>query len=148
MHTVVSEESCASQCESDGYVYDAEKDFKQEQERKETVEAGKWKWIGGHTAELANLLERIWDTGFRTHEDVLPVRRTGNGRSSDVNDAQGLASQDEAQIRALLSVTTICRRVFLSLISACTTALWFILSCRPPRRAGTRHCIGARVAGV
>ncbi|OBZ77746.1 hypothetical protein A0H81_02609 [Grifola frondosa] len=139
VRTVVSEESCASECESDGYVYDAEKDFKEEQERKETVEAGKS--IGGRTAELAILLERIWDTGFCTHEDVLPVRRTGNGRSPDVDadceDAQDLASQDEAEIRALLSATIIYRRIFPSSIPACATALPFILS--PPPSPSRRN---------
>ncbi|KAJ2961548.1 hypothetical protein NUW54_g14380 [Trametes sanguinea] len=66
------------ECEEEPlYTFDAEKDFQEEQERKETVEAGKS--IGGRTAELAILLERIWDTGFYTPDDALPAPRRRSG---------------------------------------------------------------------
>nr|UBR88890.1 transcription factor bHLH7 [Ganoderma lucidum] len=111
------------ECDDPVYTYDADKDFKEEQERKETIEAGKS--IGGHTAELAVLLERIWDMGFFSQEDtLLPAARTAHCRDvdADCEDEQDLASQDEAEIRALLTATLIYRRIFPSTIPACTLA--------------------------
>ncbi|KAI0674530.1 hypothetical protein C8Q78DRAFT_601273 [Trametes maxima] len=116
------------------YEYNAEKDYQEELERKETVEAGKS--IGGRTAELATLLESIWDTGFHTPEDALPALRphapsrphTHSCGDSDVDvdadceDEADLASQDEAEIRALLTATLIYRRIFPSTIAACASA--------------------------
>ncbi|KZT08037.1 uncharacterized protein LAESUDRAFT_724515 [Laetiporus sulphureus 93-53] len=129
-------DECVSECE--GYVYDAEKDYREEQERKETVQAGKS--IGGRTAELALLLERIWDTGFCTHEDVLPPpRRTSENpdEHADCEDAHDLASTDEAEIRSLLSATMIYRRIFPSSFPACSTSVPFILS--PPPSPSQRN---------
>ncbi|OCH84234.1 hypothetical protein OBBRIDRAFT_799259 [Obba rivulosa] len=129
---------------SDAYVYDAEKDFKEEQERRETVEAGRS--IGGRTAELAVLLERIWDAGFCTHEDVLPARAHGHAHGhgdadvgADCEDARDLASTDEAEIRALLSATIIYRRIFPSTFPACAgaPAVSFVLS--PPPSPSRRN---------
>ncbi|KAI0747063.1 hypothetical protein C8Q80DRAFT_1271868 [Daedaleopsis nitida] len=126
------------ECDDPAYTYDADKDLKEEQERKETVEAGKS--IGGRTAELATLLDRIWDTGFFSHEDVLPARSPSHshshshshahshahGRNPDVDadceDSADLASQDEAEIRALLTATLIYRRIFPSSIPACAAS--------------------------
>ncbi|KAI0938422.1 hypothetical protein AcW1_001842 [Taiwanofungus camphoratus] len=141
VRTVVrnASECPVSDCDDDCYVYDAEKDLKEEEERRETIEAGKS--IGGRTAELAMLLERIWDTGFCTHEDVLPVPRRVGGCSrdqdADCEDAQDLASTDEAEIRALLSATIIYRRIFPSSFPACSTSMSFILS--PPPSPSQRN---------
>ncbi|EMD34676.1 hypothetical protein CERSUDRAFT_116864 [Gelatoporia subvermispora B] len=138
-------ESLTMECgPDDAYVYDAEKDLKEEQERRDTVEAGRS--IGGRTAELAVLLERIWDTGFCTHEDVLPARahRHGHGHGdadadADCEDARDLASTDEAEIRALLSATIIYRRIFPSTFPACAgaPAVSFVLS--PPPSPSRRN---------
>ncbi|CCM01225.1 uncharacterized protein FIBRA_03273 [Fibroporia radiculosa] len=118
------------------YVYDAEKDFKEEQERTETVQAGKS--IGGRTAILAMLLERIWDTGFCTHEDVLPVpHRDSSDEGVDCENAHDLASTDEAEIRSLLSATLIYRRIFPSSFPSCSTSVSFILS--PPPSPSQRN---------
>jgi len=124
----------ADECgEGEGLVYNAEKDYREEQERTETVQAGKS--IGGRTAELAVLLERIWDTGFCTHEDVLP--RYQDDEDADCEDAHDLASKDEAEIRSLLSATIIYRRIFPSSFPACPTSVSFILS--PPPSPSQRN---------
>lgn len=144
VRTVVRDEvraAASGDCagDSDAYIYDAEKDLCEEHERRETVEAGKS--IGGRTAELAVLLERIWHTGFFTHEDVLlPTSPTGaGGRDEDVDceDMHDLASTDEAEIRALLSATIIYRRIFPSSFPACATSVAFILS--PPPSPSQRN---------
>ncbi|KAI0711434.1 hypothetical protein C8Q76DRAFT_652712, partial [Earliella scabrosa] len=146
------------ECDEPEYTYDADKDLKEEQERKETVEAGKS--IGGRTAELAVLLDRIWDTGFCPQEDVLPARpHTGcdaHGRNPDVDadceDEQDLASQDEAEIRALLTATLIYRRIFPSTIPACASAFAggapaFVLSPPPsPSRRNAQLHMALRTA--
>ncbi|KAI1797965.1 hypothetical protein LXA43DRAFT_420 [Ganoderma leucocontextum] len=114
------------ECDEPMYTYDADKDFKEEQERTETIEAGKS--IGGRTAELAVLLERIWDTGFFSQEDTLLPAPPAHAHSrcpdvyADCEDEQDLASQDEAEIRALITATLIYRRIFPSTIPACTLA--------------------------
>ena len=133
--------------------------MKEEQERKETVEAGKS--IGGRTAELAVLLDRIWDTGFCSQEDMLPTRPRhshcdSHGRNPDVDvdceDEQDLASQDEAEIRALLTATLIYRRIFPSTIPACAPssaggAPAFILSPPPsPSRKNAQLHMALRTA--
>ncbi|KAI0371313.1 hypothetical protein BV20DRAFT_965501 [Pilatotrama ljubarskyi] len=137
--------------------YNAERDYQEEQERKETIEAGKS--IGGRTAELAMLLERIWDAGFPTSEDVLaaprPRARSGSdssGRNPDVDadceDEEDLASQDEAEIRALLTATLIYRRIFPSTIPACAPGVAaFVLSPPPsPSRRNARLHMALRTA--
>ncbi|KAI0360421.1 hypothetical protein OH77DRAFT_1418340 [Trametes cingulata] len=136
------------------YKYNAERDYQEEQERKETIEAGKS--IGGRTAELAMLLERIWDTGFHTSEDVLPAFRpranSASGRNPDVDadceDEEDLASQDEAEIRALLTATLIYRRIFPSTIPACAPGVAaFVLSPPPsPSRRNARLHMALRTA--
>ena len=113
------------ECDDPVYTYDADKDFKEEQERDETIEAGKS--IGGRTAELAVLLERIWDTGFSSEDTLLPAPHHGHAHGcrdvdADCEDDRDLASQDEAEIRALLTATLIYRRIFPSTIPACTLA--------------------------
>ncbi|KAI0634809.1 hypothetical protein C8Q77DRAFT_655496 [Trametes polyzona] len=145
--------TCDSDDESESplYEYNAEKDYQEEQERKETIEAGKS--IGGRTAELAILLERIWDTGFHTYEDVLPSpprHRSGTGVDADADvdadceDSADLASQDEAEIRALLTATLIYRRIFPSAIPA---AAAFVLSPPPsPSRRNARLHMALRTA--
>ena len=105
-------------------VYDPEVEAKDEKERKETIEAGKS--IGGRTGELAVLLERIWDTGFCSHEDVFPPPKqdpsfeTGVDDEEDCEDEHDLASTDEVEIRSLLSATMIYRRIFPSSFPNCT----------------------------
>ncbi|RDX54804.1 hypothetical protein OH76DRAFT_1552775 [Lentinus brumalis] len=151
--------ACEDDCDEPSYAYDADKDLKEEQERKETVEAGKS--IGGRTAELAMLLDRIWDTGFCSQEDLLPTRPRhahcdSHGRSPDVDvdceDDQDLASQDEAEIRALLTATLIYRRIFPSTIPACAPssaggAPAFILSPPPsPSRKNAQLHMALRTA--
>ncbi|KAI0698068.1 hypothetical protein C8T65DRAFT_614443, partial [Cerioporus squamosus] len=167
VRTVVRAENAsrrAYDCDDDdldepSYSYDADKDLKEEQERKETVEAGKS--IGGRTAELAMLLDRIWDTGFCSQEDMLSTRPrhshcVSDGRSPDVDvdceDDQDLASQDEAEIRALLTATLIYRRIFPSTIPACAPssaggAPAFILSPPPsPSRKNAQLHMALRTA--
>ncbi|KAI0336688.1 hypothetical protein GY45DRAFT_1376986 [Cubamyces sp. BRFM 1775] len=144
------------------YKYNAEKDYQEELERKETIEAGKS--IGGRTAELATLLERIWDTGFYTTDDALPApaprQRSGSesstGRNPDVDadceDDEDLASQDETEIRALLTATLIYRRIFPSTIPACASTSGsgtpaFVLSPPPsPSRRNARLHMALRTA--
>ena len=140
VRTVIRDDARAGQdecCEGEGLVYDAEQDYREEQERTETLQAGKS--IGGRTAELAVLLERIWDTGFCTHEDVLPQPQ--DEEDADCEDAHDLASKDEAEIRALLSATIIYRRIFPSSFPACSTSVSFILSPppSPSQRNATLH---------
>ncbi|KAI0777175.1 hypothetical protein BD413DRAFT_638577 [Trametes elegans] len=108
--------------------YDAEKDFREEQERLETLDAGKS--IGGRTAALAVALERIWDAGFRPADDALYTSASASTLDADADIDAGmdceaaadLASQDEAEIRALLTATLLYRRVFPSAIAACAPA--------------------------
>lgn len=135
VRTVIRDDARAGQdecCEGEGLVYDAEQDYRDEQERTETVQAGKS--IGGRTAQLAVLLERIWDTGFCTHEEVLSYPQD---EDVDCEDAHDLASKDEAEIRALLSATIIYRRIFPSSFPACSTSVSFILS--PPPSPSQRN---------
>ncbi|TBU45161.1 hypothetical protein BD309DRAFT_1079551 [Dichomitus squalens] len=144
------------ECDEPMYAYDADKDYKEEQERKETVEAGKS--IGGRTAELAVLLERIWDTGFSSQEESLvplPRHAHAHARNPDVDadceDDQDLASQDEAEIRALLTATLIYRRVFPSTIPACAVSAGrapaFVLSPPPsPSRRNAQLHMALRTA--
>lgn len=111
-----------SPSEREVVLYDPEVEAKDEKERKETIEAGKS--IGGRTADLAVLLERIWDTGFCSHEDVFPPQRQSpsggcGDDEEDCEDEHDLASTDEAEIRALLSATLIYRRIFPSSFPSC-----------------------------
>ncbi|KAI0824819.1 hypothetical protein BC628DRAFT_1410620 [Trametes gibbosa] len=148
-----------STCDSDDE-YDApllqnnaERDYQEEQERKETIEAGKS--IGGRTAELAMLLERIWDTDFHVSDDVLtraptPLDADANvdvDRHADCEDEGDLASTDEAEIRALLTATLVYRRIFPSAIPAAGTAATFVLSPPPsPSRRNARLHMALRTA--
>lgn len=114
-------------------VYDPEMEAKDEKERMETIEAGKS--IGGRTAELAVLLERIWDTGFCSHEDVFPPPKQNSSIEAgddeeDCEDEHDLASTDEVEIRSLLSATMIYRRIFPSSFPSCAAPVSVILS--PP----------------
>ncbi|KAL4246402.1 hypothetical protein ABKN59_009155 [Abortiporus biennis] len=127
---------------NDALVYDADKEFQEEQERKETIEAGKS--IGGRTAELAILLERIWDTGFVSHEDVLPApRQLGTNKNPDEDvdceDEHDLASTDEAEIRSLLSATVMYRRIFPSSFPACGSSSSVSLILSPPPSPSRRN---------
>ncbi|PCH44728.1 hypothetical protein WOLCODRAFT_139190 [Wolfiporia cocos MD-104 SS10] len=138
VRTVVRDESRmrgADACDAEDYVYDVDKDLRDEHERTETVQAGRS--IGGRTAELAVLLERIWDTGFCTQEEMLPAaRRAGASpdEDADCEDAHDLASTDEAEIRALLRATLVYRRIFPASLPACPT---FVLS--PPPSPSRRN---------
>ena len=100
--------------------------MKAEQERKETVEAGRS--IGGRTAELATLLERAWETGFFASRvapahDAHEIDEDDVDVDADCEDEQDLASQDEAEIRALLTATLAYRRIFPSRLPACHGAV-------------------------
>ncbi|KAH9849565.1 hypothetical protein C2E23DRAFT_736813 [Lenzites betulinus] len=139
------------ECDAQPFQHDAERDYQEEQERKETVEAGKS--IGGRTAELAMLLERIWDTGFHAPEDALaPARSVFDADAdaevhADCEDAADLASTDEAELRALLTATLVYRRIFPSAIPAAGTAATFVLSPPPsPSRRNARLHMALRTA--
>lgn len=129
--------------------YDPDQEERDDHERKETIEAGKS--IGGRTAELATLLERIWDTGFCAHEDVAPVSRSPriNKDLADIGciDEHDLARNDEAEIRSLLSATLIYRRIFPSSFPSCATAVSVILSPPPsPSRKNLALHVSLRAA--
>ncbi|THH00729.1 hypothetical protein EW026_g1858 [Hermanssonia centrifuga] len=136
-----------SDCEGDELVYDPDQDEKDDQDRRETIEAGKA--IGGRTAELAILLERIWDTGFCAHEDVISTSRAHHSSYEDGNceNEHDLASTDEAEIRSLLSATMIYRRIFPSSFPSCATAVSVILSPPPsPSRKNMALHVSLRAA--
>lgn len=125
--------------------YDSEKDYQDAQQLRDTVEAGKS--IGGRTAELATLLERIWDTGFCAHEDVLPRQYAERCEGQDWDDEHDLARSDEAEIRALLSATLVYRRIFPSSFPSCATAVSVILSPPPsPSRKNLALHVSLRAA--
>ena len=126
VRTVVNEDN---DCEADEPEEDVEQETK---ERKETIAAGKS--IGGRTAQLATIIERIYETGFCAHEEVA-VSRRGSVQShvdedTQCEDEHDLASTDEAEIRCLLSATLLYRRIFPGAVGACATAVSVILS--PP----------------
>lgn len=127
-------------------VYDPEQEDRDDHERRETIEAGKS--IGGRTAELAIFLERIWDTGFVAHEDILP--HSGPHQSEEefeCEDGHDLARSDEAEIRTLLSATLIYRRIFPSSFPSCATAVSVILSPPPsPSRKNLALHVSLRAA--
>lgn len=124
--------------------YNAEKDYQDDAQRRETIEAGKS--IGGRTAELAVLLERIWDTGFCAHEDVMPPANTAE-QGEEWEDEHDLARSDEAEIRALLSATLVYRRIFPSSFPSCATAVSVILSPPPsPSRKNLAMHVSLRAA--
>lgn len=127
--------------------YDVEQDDQDDQQRKETIEAGKS--IGGRTAELATLLERIWDTGFCSHEDVMPrsYMERRDDSESPWDEEHDLARHDEAEIRSLLSATIIYRRIFPSSFPSCATAVSVILSPPPsPSRKNLALHVSLRAA--
>ena len=120
------------ECDEPAFAYDAEKDLREELERKETGAAGRS--IGGRTAELATLLDRTWETGFLA-PDGAPFTAAAEELGAhdeaccpydvdaDCEDEHDLASQDEAEIRALLTATLVYRRIFPSSLPACHHAL-------------------------
>lgn len=156
--------------EGDAYVFDAEREWKDEQERKETVAAGRS--IGGRTAELAILLERIWETGWCAQDDIIPLSTSSvshphshahtdadadaeenddDNEEQDCTDSQeDLASTDESEIRTLLRATLVYRRLFpstSSLPSCNTTAVPFVLSPPPsPSRKNAELHVTLRAA--
>ena len=100
-------------------------------ERMETIDAGKS--IGGRTAQLASILERIWDSGFCPQEEITARPAGAQGAVDDdtqCEDEHDLASTDEAEVRCLLSATLLYRRIFPSSALSCATAVSLILS--PP----------------
>lgn len=129
--------------------FDPEQEERDDEERRETIEAGKS--IGGRTAELATLLERIWDTGFCAHEDItLDSRSARGGRVAEdfgCEDGHDLARSDESEIRTLLSATLIYRRIFPSSFPSCATAVSVILSPPPsPSRKNLALHVSLRAA--
>jgi hypothetical protein len=125
--------------------YDSEKDYEDDQQLKETMEAGKS--IGGRTAELATLLGRIWDTGFCPPEDVLPKPSLEPCAVQEWEDDHDLARNDEAEIRSLLSATLTYRRIFPSSFPSCATAVSVILSPPPsPSRKNLALHVSLRAA--
>lgn len=129
--------------------FDPDQEERDDQERRETIDAGKS--IGGRTAELAILLERIWDTGFCAHEDIVPNTRVSrNGRTAEdfsCEDGHDLARSDESEIRTLLSATLIYRRIFPSSFPSCATAVSVILSPPPsPSRKNLALHVSLRAA--
>lgn len=125
--------------------YNSEKEYQDDQQRRETIEAGKS--IGGRTAELAILLERIWDTGFCVHDEVLPKPYLGQGEDQEWEDEHDLARNDETEIRNLLSATLVYRRIFPSSFPSCATAVSVILSPPPsPSRKNLALHVSLRAA--
>ncbi|KAI0084767.1 hypothetical protein BDY19DRAFT_997497 [Irpex rosettiformis] len=119
--------------EEDGYVcesmseesYDPEEEEHEDEERKQTIDAGKS--IGGRTAELAILLERIWDIGFGSSSDDIASRSGKAGVSpEDIGigcvEEHDLARSDEVEIRTLLTATEIYRRIFPSSFPSCASS--------------------------
>lgn len=126
-------------------VYNSEKEYQDDQQRRETIEAGKS--IGGRTAELAILLERIWDTGFCVHDEVLPKPYLDQGEDQEWEDEHDLARNDETEIRNLLSATLVYRRIFPSSFPSCATAVSVILSPPPsPSRKNLALHVSLRAA--
>lgn len=130
VRTVVPHSEARDGDDSGDVAYDDEKELKYDTERRETIEAGKA--IGGRTAELAVLLEKIWNAGFCSHEEALPPRDGSTAQDEDIDceDEHDLASTDEAEIRSLLSATLIYKRIFPSSLASCGPSLSVILS--PP----------------
>lgn len=97
----------------------ADQDNKEEDMRKETIDAGKS--LGGKTAELAEALEKVWATGG---SDVIDI----------FSDDESEEDEVEVEIRSLLTALILYRRIFPSSILSCTTngaePVSFILS--PP----------------
>ncbi|KAI0341355.1 hypothetical protein BDW22DRAFT_1358860 [Trametopsis cervina] len=145
-----------SRVEDDGYgyeaddapaEYDAEQEDRDDQDRLETIRAGKA--IGGRTAELAVLLERIWDTGFCSPEDFASRLGRNEVAPEDFGcvDEHDLARNDEAEIRTLLNATQIYRRIFPSTFPSCATAVSVILSPPPsPSRKNLAMHVSLRAA--
>lgn len=125
--------------------YDFEKDYEDDHQRRETIEAGKS--IGGRTAELATLLERIWDTGFCPPEDAMPKPSLEQYETQEWEDNHDLARSDEAEIRSLLHATLTYRRIFPSSFPSCATAVSVILSPPPsPSRKNLTLHVSLRAA--
>jgi len=84
---------------------------------------------------------------FCAHEEALTRRRDADAADGDCEDAQDLASTDEAQIRALLCATLVYRRIFPSSIPACPTSMAFVLSPPPsPSRTNAALHVALRAA--
>ncbi|KAI0064902.1 hypothetical protein BV25DRAFT_1914055 [Artomyces pyxidatus] len=106
-------------------VYDAEKEAREEDERRDVVDAGRS--MGGTCAELVGLLERVTAGIFVRHEDVFP------SEDDDEDD------QTEHDARMLLGALVVYRRLFPSSLSG--GAVPVILSPPPspsPKTAGLR----------
>lgn len=99
VRTVLHDESAEDGAPA--HVYDAKKEHRQEQERRMCIEAGKS--MGGRPAELAALLERIWQAGFVKHEDIS---QPPSGDEDDECDGE------EAEIRTLITALVLYRRLF------------------------------------
>ncbi|THH30548.1 hypothetical protein EUX98_g3636 [Antrodiella citrinella] len=111
-------------------LYDAEKEQKDEEEMRDTIEAAKS--IGGRTADLAVLLERNWDSGFCPQVDVLTSSHPEDGDHDDEHceEEHDLADLDAQEIRSLISATLIYRHIFPSSFPSIGPAVSLILS--PP----------------
>jgi hypothetical protein len=128
-------------------MYDLEQEDQEDEERKQTIEAGRS--IGGRTAELATLLERIWDTGFCAPEDLASRLGRSDYSPEDIGcyEEHDLARSDEVEIRTLLTATQIYRRIFPSSFPSCVTAVSVILSPPPsPSRKNMALHVALRAA--
>lgn len=101
---------------NDTEVY-AKQDDMEEEQRKETIDAGKS--LGGRTKELADALDKVWTTGVNNVSDFMD--------DEDIQD-DGV----ESEIRSILMALILYRRIFPSSILSCASAsgVTFILS--PP----------------
>ena len=117
--------------------------------------------LGGRTAELAVLLDRIWDTGFVGPSGALAPSASieeddededDDEREDDVDvdadceDEHDLASQDEAEIRALLTATLAYRRIFPASLPACHGAVVLSPPPSPPGRKSAQVRAALRTA--
>ncbi len=109
-------------------VYGAEKDAREEVERRAVVDAGRS--LGGGSAELVDLLERIWNSAFVRHQEI---------EHSDDSDAD----DEERGVRMLLSAIVLYRRLFPSALPG-SSGVSVVLSPPPSpsrRNAGLRAAL-------
>lgn len=109
-------------------VCDTEKDAREEVERRAVIDAGRS--LGGRSAELVDLLERIYNGAFVRHEEI------DHSDDSDADD-------EERGVRMLLSAIVLYRRLFPSALPG-SSGVSVVLSPPPSpsrRNAGLRAAL-------